>query len=121
MLQAPSGSVVLSIRLSSRLEGNEISIILSNSSAMVSKEIVIQKAGTIHLYNHNKTTMHNAVKETYLPSTDYCDCCEFSAIEALQNNSISASFNLCTGLREAPQACTCSQNGLEVSFHALKQ
>ena len=47
MLQAPRGFVVLSIRLSSGFEGNEISTILSNSSAKVSKEIVIQKAGAV--------------------------------------------------------------------------
>lgn len=54
-----------------------------------------------------------------LRSADYCDCCDFSAIEALQNASMSASFNVCTGLREAPQACTCSGKGLEVRCHCI--
>ena len=50
-----------------------------------------------------------------IPPADYCNCCDYSAMKVQPLFAISASFNVCTGSDEAPQACSCSAEGLKVS------
>ena len=52
--------------------------------------------------------------ECTIPYTlDYCNCCDYSAIDGLWTSGVSHTFNVCAGSIEAPQACNCFK-GLEV-------
>ena len=122
-LTTPKDSAVFTIRLNSKVEGNGFDSILMNDSIKVSKLLVAQKNGIAyyskfarHLHYAFTFITFNTLHSYSFPHADYCDCCDFSAIEALQDGIVSASFNVCTGLREAPQACICSNEGLEVRY-----
>ena len=55
-----------------------------------------------------------------VPPADYCNCCNYSVIDTQPLFAISASFNACVGNNEAPQACSCSAQSLEVSISYYK-
>ena len=66
---------------------------------------------------YNSPCIHNGT--LFLP-IDYCNCCDYSAIYGLPLSSgVSHTFNVCTGITEAPQACSCFNQSIEVNENSI--
>ena len=119
---------VLTIRMNSDNAKNDFNAFISNTSTLISKLLVAQKKGKPKLLIFLQTYLISSkliFQYNYpSPCTDFCDCCDSSAIEVLQSRTpplsslptpaILVSLDVCTGLPEAPRACTCSNRRLEV-------
>ena len=90
-------------------------------------DVYFHYRGIINASCHTLTVYDIYVDNYYLPvllihtgewtvsPVEYCNCCDYSAIHGLWNSpGVLRTFNVCAGITEASQACTCFR-GLEVN------
>ena len=121
-LASPRDSHVYAIRMSNMTNARMLASLLMEITYIdvVRNVLVAQKSGIygstdfpfIHCYFIHIYLRLNG--ECTIPYTlDYCNCCDYSAIDGLWTSGVSHTFNVCAGSTEAPQACHCFK-GLQV-------
>ena len=123
-LASPRDSHVYAIRMSNMTNARMLASLLMKITFIdvVRNVLVAQKSGIygstdfpfIHCYFIHIKLYLRLNGECTIPYTlDYCNCCDYSAIDGLWTSGVSHTFNVCVGSTEAPQACNCFK-GLQV-------
>ena len=116
------GSQMYSITTSIEVDGNALVRHLQSTSSQISAVIMAQKSGkSISLCTLSQSSVISnkiCFWITWTPA-DYCNCCDYSKIKVQPLFSVMASFQICIGSYEAPQACSCSSEGVEVKYNIL--
>ena len=121
-IQSNRQSQVYTFRANSQFDGSYLRRLQNRVTAM----LLVHKAskrliGEIHI-GVDFLTAKVQMQTLYITVSpaDYCNCCNYSFIKTQPLFALSSSFNACVGNNEAPQACSCSAQSLEVSISYFK-
>ena len=117
-IQSNELSQVYTIRTNSEIDGSVLKLLQSVATTVLlaSKASMALSLESRNCFDLILTYRFSICKCTNCSSTDYCNCCGYSAIKIQPLFATSASLSLCTGSYEAPQACSCSNETLQVRY-----